>query len=116
MLIHFCKSKLAHGRITEAELHYEGSITIDSDLLKAADILPGEKVEVLNLNNGNRFETYTIEAPAGSGEICLNGPAARLGLVGDKVIILTYCLVDPEEAKRLKIKVIHLDEKNRIKK
>lgn len=116
MFIHFCKSKLAHGRVTEAQLHYEGSITVDSDLLKAADIMPGEKVEVLNLNNGNRFETYTIAAPAGSGEICLNGPAARLGLVGDKVIILTYCLVEPEEAKRLKLKVIHLDEKNRIKK
>lgn len=116
MLIHFCKSKLAHGRITEAQLHYEGSITIDSDLLKAANIVPGEKVEVLNVNNGNRFETYAITAPAGSGEICLNGPAARLGLVGDQVIILTYCLLTPEEAQKSKIKVVQLDEKNRIRK
>ncbi len=116
MLIHFCKSKLAHGRITEAQLHYEGSITIDSDLLKAANIVPGEKVEVLNVNNGNRFETYAIIAPAGSGEICLNGPAARLGLVGDQVIILTYCLLTPEEAQKSKIKVVQLDEKNKIKK
>lgn len=115
MLIHFCKSKLAYGRITEAQLHYEGSITIDSGLLKAADIVPGEKVEVLNVNNGSRFETYAIAAKPGSGEICLNGPAARLGLVGDQVIILTYCLLTPDEAKKIKTKVIHLNDKNKIK-
>lgn len=116
MFIHFCKSKLAYGRITEAQLHYEGSITIDKDLLEAAEILPGERVEVLNVNNGNRFETYAIEAPAGSGELCLNGPAARQGVVGDQIIVLTYCLVERGEAKKLKTKVIQLDEKNRIKK
>jgi len=114
MFIHFCKSKIAHGKITEAELFYEGSITVDEDLLKAADILTGEKVEVLNINNGNRFETYAIAGKAGSGQICLNGPAARLGLVGDQVIILSYALMDQEEAKTHKMKIIYLDENNKI--
>lgn len=116
MFIHFCKSKIAHGHITEAELFYEGSITIDANLLKVVNIIPGERVEVLNLNNGNRFETYAIAGKAGSGEICLNGPAARLGLVGDQVIILSYALIDPQKDKRLVTKIIHLDEQNRIKK
>jgi aspartate 1-decarboxylase len=115
MWIEFCKSKIAHGHVTDANLHYEGSITVDSDLLNAVDIIPGEKVEVLNINNGNRFTTYTIAGKAGSGEICLNGPAARLGVVGDKVIILSYCLADPKEAKTLKLKLINLDDHNRIK-
>ena len=116
MLLHFCKSKINRVFVTEAELHYEGSITIDSDLLKAADILEGEKVEVLNLNNGNRFETYAINGKPGSGEICLNGPAARMGLVGDQIIVLCYVLLTPEEAKKNKIKVVRVDNKNRIKK
>jgi len=115
MFIHFCKSKIAYGRITDAELFYEGSITIDEDLLKTANILPGEKVEVLNINNGNRFETYTIIGKAGSGQICLNGPATRLGLVGDQIIILNYALMEPEKAKTYKTKIIHLDENNKIK-
>jgi len=115
MLIEFCKSKIAHGFITEAELFYEGSITVDEDLIKAADILPGEKVEVLNINNGNRFSTYVIVGPAGSGKICLNGPAARLGLVGDQVIILSYALMEPQEAKGRTTKIIYLDENNKIK-
>jgi aspartate 1-decarboxylase len=115
MLIELCKSKIAHARITEADLFYEGSITIDSHLLKAVNILPGEKVEVLNINNGNRFTTYAINGKAGSGEICLNGPAARLGLVGDKVIVLSYALMEPEEARSFQMKLIHLDENNRIK-
>ncbi len=115
MFIHFCKSKLAHATINEAELHYEGSITIDANLLKAVDIIPGEKVEVLNINNGNRFETYAIAGEPGSGHICLNGPAARLGLVGDKIIILSYVLLDPNEAKTFKTKVVHLDAHNKIK-
>ena len=114
MFITLCKSKISHAIITEAELHYEGSITVDADLLKAAHILEGEKVEVLNINNGNRFETYAIKGS--SGQICLNGPAARLGLVGDQIIILSYVLLDPAEAKKSKIKVIHVDEKNKIKK
>lgn len=115
MFIHFCKSKIAYGKITDAELFYEGSITIDEDLLKAASILPRERVEVLNVNNGNRFETYTITGKSGSGQICLNGPAARLGLVGDQIIILSYTLMEPEEAKTYKTKIIHLDEYNKIK-
>ena len=86
MFIPFCKSKIAHATVTEAELHYEGSITVDEDILSAAEILPGQRVEILNMNNGNRFETYAIQGPSGSGVICLNGPAARLGLVGDKII------------------------------
>jgi len=116
MLIEFCKSKLAHGRVTEAELFYEGSITIDEDLLKAAEIIPGEKVEVLNMQNGNRFNTYAIAGEAGSGQICLNGPAARLGLVGDQVIVLSYAFLDQEEARSAKTNIIYLDDNNKIKK
>jgi aspartate 1-decarboxylase len=115
MLITFCKSKIGHGRVTEAELYYEGSITVDEKLLKAVDILPGEKVEVLNLNNGSRIETYTIAGKAGSGQICLNGPAARCGCVGDKIIILSYALMEPKEARRSRTKMIYLDEHNRIR-
>lgn len=115
MYIHFCKSKISHATITEAELHYEGSITVDEEILTAANIIPGERVEVLNLNNGNRFETYAIAGKAGGGDVCLNGPAARLGLVGDQVIILSYALLDPQEAKKTQLKVIYLDKKNKIK-
>ena len=115
MWITFCKAKIAHATVTEAELYYEGSITIDEDLLKSVDILPGEKVEVLNLNNGARLETYTIAGKAGSGQICLNGPAARSGVVGDKVIILSYALMDQNDAKNYKIKVIYLDENNHVR-
>ena len=115
MLIYMCKSKIAHGHITEAELFYEGSITIDEDLLQAVNIFPGERVEVLNINNGNRFTTYTIAGKAKAGQICLNGPAARLGLVGDQIIILRYALLDPEEARTFSTKIIHLDENNKIK-
>lgn len=115
MFIEICKSKIAHGFITEAELFYEGSITIDEDLIKAVDILPGEKVDVLNLNNGNRFTTYVISGKAGSGRICLNGPAARLGLVGDQVIVLSFAMMEQDEARNYKAKVIHLDRQNKIR-
>jgi len=115
MLIEVCKSKIAYATITEAELLYEGSITIDEDLIKAVNILPGERVQVVNINNGNRFDTYTILGKSGSGIICLNGPAARLGLVGDPIMILSYALMEPEEAKNNKIKIIHLDQQNKIK-
>lgn len=115
MLIGFCKSKIGHATITDASLHYEGSITIDETLLKAVDIVPGEQVQVLNINNGNRFDTYAIKGKAGSGKICLNGPAARLGLVGDQLMILSYALVDQKEARSLKTKIIHLDASNKIK-
>ncbi len=116
MFISFCKSKISHGIITKAELYYEGSITIDENILKAANIIPGERVEVLNLNNGSRLQTYTIAGKVKSGEICLNGPAARSGVVGDKVIILSYGFIDVNEAKKYKTKVVYLDEKNRITK
>ena len=115
MLIQFCKSKIAHATITESNLFYEGSITIDEDLIKAVDIIPGEKVEVLNLNNGNRFDTYVIIGKAGSGQICLNGPAARQGLLGDQIIILSYGILTQEEAKKIKTKIVHLDDNNKIK-
>lgn len=116
MLIQFCKSKIAHATVTEAELHYEGSITIDATLLKSVGLIPGERVEVLNINNGSRFDTYVIGGKAGSGVICLNGPAARLGVVGDRVIILSYAYMTPKEAKTAKLRTVHVDAKNRIKK
>ena len=116
MQIQFCKSKIANATITQAELFYEGSITIDQNLMDKVDLLAGERVEVLNVNNGNRFDTYVIVGKAGSGEICLNGPAARLGIVGDRIIILSYALMEPDEAKKAKTKIIYLDEKNKIKK
>lgn len=115
MFIEMCKSKIANGYITDAKLHYEGSITVDQNLLKAVQILPGESVDVLNINNGQRFRTYTIAGKAGSGQICLNGPAARLGLVGDQVVILSYALMEPQEAKKHHIKIIYLNERNQIK-
>lgn len=114
MLIHFCKAKIANATVTEAQLYYEGSITIDEKIIKSAGILPGEKVEVLNVNNGQRIETYVIAGKAGSGQICLNGPAARCGFTGDKLIILNYALIKPQEAKTLKIKVVYLDANNQI--
>ena len=116
MWITFCKSKIGHAHITEAELFYEGSITVDEGLLDAVGIIPGEKVEVLNLNNGSRIETYAIAGKRGSGQICLNGPAARCGYVGDKVVILSYALMEPLEAKKTKTKIIYLDDKNKIRK
>jgi len=109
------RSKIHRAVVTMAELYYEGSITIDKDLLAAADILPYEKVQVVNINNGSRFETYTLEGPAGSGMICLNGPAARLGSVGDEIIIITYTHLDEEKAKKHKPKIILVDKDNKIK-
>ncbi|MCR4337460.1 MAG: aspartate 1-decarboxylase [Candidatus Omnitrophica bacterium] len=115
MLISFCKSKIAHATVTDAHLHYEGSITVDENLLKAVGIIPGEHVHVLNLSTGSRIETYAIAGKAGSGEICLNGPAARCGVVGDKVIILSYGFFTPAEAKKFKTKIIHVDAQNKIR-
>ena len=102
MLIPFCQSKIAHGRITDANLHYEGSITVDTDLLQSVGIVPGQQVEILNMNNGQRFSTYTIAGEPGSKELCLNGPAARLGLIGDPIIILAYVLLTPDEVTLLR--------------
>ncbi len=107
------RSKIHLAAITQTELHYQGSITVDVDLLDAADILVGEQVQVLNLNNGERFLTYTIAGERGSGTIMLNGPAARLGTVGDTVIILSYCMLSDEEARRHQPIVIHVDANNR---
>ncbi len=110
------KSKIHRATVTQAELNYEGSLTVDIALLEAADIKQFEKVQVVNLNNGNRFETYTIPGRKNSGIICLNGPAARLGNVGDEIIIITYCQYTEEELKKHKPKTIYVDKKNRIKK
>lgn len=108
------RSKIHRATLTGTELDYEGSIAIDRDLLRAADLLPGEQVHVLNLSNAERLVTYVIEAPAGSGTIMLNGPAARLGTPGDKVIIISYTEMSDDEARRWKPKVVHVDEKNRL--
>lgn len=108
------KSKLHRVRVTEADLNYEGSVTIDADLMDAAQILPWEQVNVLNVNNGERFDTYAIRGPRGSGVVCLNGPAARLAHVGDLVIILTYAQMEREELLRHTPIVVHVDENNRI--
>ncbi len=109
------KSKIHRATVTAANLYYEGSITIDGKLMRKADILPGEKVEVLNLSTGARIETYAIKAKSGSGIICLNGPAARGAAVGDQVIILTYVLVDNTQAGSYAAKVVKVDSRNRIK-
>jgi aspartate 1-decarboxylase len=109
------KSKIHKAALTGTELDYEGSITIDEDLLEKADILPNEQVHVLNMNNGQRFITYTIAAPRGSGIVLLNGPAARLGTIGDKVIIISYCQISADKAKDLKAKTVLVDDKNRPK-
>ncbi|MDD4953751.1 MAG: aspartate 1-decarboxylase [Candidatus Omnitrophica bacterium] len=115
MLRTILKSKIHRASVTEANLYYEGSITIDEKLMQAADILEGEKVEVLNINNGHRLETYAIKGKAGSGVICLNGPAARGACAGDQVVILTYILADDKEAKAIKAKIVKVDGKNNLK-
>lgn len=109
------KSKIHRAHVTETNLYYGGSITIDEKLMRAADIIEAEKVEVFNLNNGQRLETYAIKGKAGTGVICLNGPASRGACVGDEVIIVSYVLVDDKEAKSVKPKLIRVDERNRIK-
>ncbi|MFK7971863.1 MAG: aspartate 1-decarboxylase [Bacteroidia bacterium] len=114
MLLTIFKSKIHRVKVTQAELNYVGSITVDSNLLEAANILEGEKVQIVNINNGERFETYTIAGARGSGTICLNGPAARRVQVGDKVILIAYALMDAEEAKNHKPSIIFPDENNQI--
>jgi aspartate 1-decarboxylase len=109
------KSKIHRARVTDCNIDYEGSITIDSDLLKAADIFPYERVEILNVNNGARFSTYAIEGKPGSGDVCLNGAAARLACVDDVVIILTYQETPSEEAEQVKPRMVYVDRRNRIK-
>ena len=108
------KSKIHRARVTDANLDYEGSISIDRLLMEAADILPYEMVHVLNVNNGARLQTYAIEGEKGSGEICINGPAARLVSRGDTVIILSYAVVGDEEARSIEPKLVYVNEQNAI--
>ena len=116
MIREMFKSKIHRATVTMAELYYEGSITVDSELLRTADILPFEKVQVVNVNNGSRLETYALEGPANSGMVCLNGPAARLGSVGDEVIIITYTQLNDDEAKKHKPRIILVDKNNKVSK
>jgi aspartate 1-decarboxylase len=108
------KSKIHHAVVTQADLSYEGSITIDGALIDAADIYVNERVQIVNLNNGSRFETYVIRGEEGSGVICLNGPAARMALVGDWVHILSYASMNEEELRKYSPKIITLGEHNDI--
>ncbi|MFH2037306.1 MAG: aspartate 1-decarboxylase [Candidatus Zixiibacteriota bacterium] len=114
MMITICKSKIHRATITEANLNYEGSITIDSDLMKAADLIPYEKVQIANIANGERLETYVIEGASGSGVICLNGAAAHKGKKGDLVIIIAYGQMDKKEAVDYKPKVVKVDKNNKL--
>jgi aspartate 1-decarboxylase len=109
-----CKAKIHRATVTMADLNYVGSITIDQDLLEAADIYPYEKVQVVNVTNGSRLETYTIPGARGSGVICLNGAAARLTAVGDIVIVMSYALFSEEEIRNLRPRIVLVDEHNRI--
>ncbi len=111
MLLTILKSKLHRVRVTEANINYVGSITIDEDLMDAASLLENEKVQVVNINNGERLETYVIKGPRGSGIICLNGPAARKALVDDLVIVISYALMTPEEAKTYEPVLVYPDSK-----
>jgi aspartate 1-decarboxylase len=106
MLVHILKSKIHRVQVTEADLNYIGSITIDEDLIDAANMIEGEKVQVVNVNNGERIETYIIKGKRGSKVICLNGPAARRAAVGDIVIIVSYAMMEFEEAKKFKPTII----------
>ncbi len=114
MLREMCKAKIHSATVTKADLNYTGSITIDKSLLEELDILHYERVQVLNINNGARMETYVIEGEPGSGIICLNGAAARWAVPGDKIIIIAYCLIDDAQARSWKPKIVLLDEKNKI--
>jgi aspartate 1-decarboxylase len=114
MLITVCKSKIHRATVTDANLNYVGSITIDADLMKAADLVPYEKVQVANISNGERFETYVIEGEAGSGVIALNGAAARKGNKGDLVIILAFGHIEKSEAAGFKPAIVHVDQNNKV--
>lgn len=114
MKIEVLKSKIHRAKVTQAELHYVGSITLDEDLIEAANLVPGEKVHVLNVNNGERLETYVIKGERGTGEVCINGPAARKIHVGDIVIIFSYAIVEFEEARTFKPWIIFPTEDNRL--
>lgn len=110
----FLKSKIHRAIVTEADLNYEGSLSLDRDLMIAADLMPFEQIKVYNVSNGERFDTYIIEAPAGSGTVCLNGAAARKGAVGDVIIIVCYALFSEEDIEKGKTIVVSVDSANRI--
>jgi aspartate 1-decarboxylase len=107
------KSKLHRARVTDANLEYEGSMTIDEDLMRLADIVPYEQIKIYNINNGARFDTYAMSGPAGSGEICLNGAAARMGAKEDRIIIVTYAHYDDSEGARHTPRVVLLNSDNK---
>jgi len=109
-----CKSKIHRAVVTGADMNYEGSLAVDSELLEAADILPYEMVQVFDINNGERFETYAIPAQRGSGTVCVNGAAARLVQPGDLLIVLSYTVMEEEEARRHRPRVVFVDSKNRV--
>ena len=113
MLRVLMKSKIHGATVTEANLRYTGSITIDKELLKRSDICPFERVQIVNLNNGSRVETYVLEGAPGSGTICMNGAAARWAEVGDKVIIISYGLMTEAQARKLRPDIVFVDDKNR---
>lgn len=114
MKLNMLKAKIHRAKVVQAELNYVGSITIDLDLLEAAGILEYEMVQVVDVDNGNRFETYTIAGERGSGLICVNGAAARCVQVGDKLIIMSYCQLDNDEVNNHKPKVVFVDDKNMV--
>lgn len=114
MLIQILKSKIHRVKVTQAELHYVGSITVDEDLMDAAHLIENEKVQIVNINNGERLETYVIKGERGSGTVCLNGPAARKVAVGDIVIVISYASMDLEEAKKHRPTLIFPDDQNRL--
>lgn len=114
MLIEVFKSKIHRVRVTESDLNYIGSITIDEDLLDAAGILVGERVYIVNVNNGERFDTYAIKGKRGSGEICLNGPAARRVQKGDTIIIIAYAQMTPDEAREFQPKIVFPNEETNL--
>ena len=116
MTITMLKAKIHRATVTQAELDYVGSITVDMDLLEQAGILEYEKVQIVDVNNGSRFETYTIAGERGSGVMCLNGAAARMVQTGDKIILMAYAQVTPEEASELRPTVLFVDEKNKVTK
>lgn len=114
MHVELLKSKIHRATITATDLHYEGSLTLDSLLMEAAQILPFEKVDIVNINNGSRLQTYVIAGPAGSGTVQLNGAAARWGAPGDLVIILSYASFEPAQAMKHKPRIVHVDARNHI--
>ena len=115
MLLTLCRSKLHRATITQAELHYEGSLTVDAALMEAAGILPFERIQVVDVTNGERFETYVIEGQRGSGTVCVNGAAARLVHMGDRAIVITYAQLTPDEAREHRPVIVLLNDDNSIR-